>query len=300
MARTMQRYISKELTHFAGKGMQPDAQYDTLIKILSEEWITHPPHNPSVSGNLVINRSAKISQNEMYLPQMVCFCDIPVEDLTLHVNKFSSFGLSFDKDFIAQQGGAPMQYVPNDSKVKSSLEITPELMEEYRKSEDSSLLYTYLNKSECFDSGVRKYNKLFDLLRKLIFEEVSTRSDNPKSILGDSVWDYPRDSDGYPKFDIPKCDQDLPQIRNDVMWLNRQLMELQRFLDFHLFSYLKFFDHTLSENHPDNYYFEREWRVVGNIKFNIENVRRVLIPSKYAKRLREDFPNYYGQITFLD
>lgn len=46
-------------------------------------------------------------------------------------------------------------------------------------------------------------------------------------------------------------------------------MDMERFLSFHIFSYLKFFDHSLNDDHEDNYYFEREWRVIGNIHFSI-------------------------------
>ncbi|MFC1932655.1 abortive infection system antitoxin AbiGi family protein [Chloroflexota bacterium] len=308
MASTTQRYISKELTHFVGKGLRPASQYKTLIKILSEGWLTHAPHDPSVSGNLVVKPSAKISQNEMYSPQVVCFCDIPVEDLTLHVSKYSRFGFSFDKEFIVQQGGAPVHYLPIKSKVKVLLNLTPEQMVEYIKSEDAEQWYKHLNKDEYFDSMVRKYHKLFQLLHRLIFEEVNTRRYKPKGMLGDSVWDYPRDSDGYPVFDFPRNalghfqqrNQILPQPQHDAIWYSQQLTQLQHFLDFHIFSFLNFFDHTYPENHPDNFYFEREWRVVGNIKFNVEDVRRILIPKKYARQLRKDCPHYYGQLTFLD
>ena len=84
MEREIQRYISKELTHFTGQGKRKESQYQLLIKILREGWIAYPKHNTETRVGLAINPNAKISQNEMYLPQMVCFCDIPVEDLTLH------------------------------------------------------------------------------------------------------------------------------------------------------------------------------------------------------------------------
>ena len=96
----MQRYISNELTHFIGRGKPINSQYNLLIKILREGWLTHPPHNPNIRGNLTVKPSAKISKNEMYSPQIVCFCDIPIEDLSIHIKKYSRFGISFSKDFI--------------------------------------------------------------------------------------------------------------------------------------------------------------------------------------------------------
>jgi hypothetical protein len=43
----------------------------------------------------------------MINPDMVCFCDIPFEDLSIHVKKYSFTGLSFTKDFVASKGGCP-------------------------------------------------------------------------------------------------------------------------------------------------------------------------------------------------
>jgi hypothetical protein len=45
---------------------------------------------------------------------------------------------------------------------------------------------------------------------------------------------------------------------------------------------------------------EREWRVIGDVKFALEDVHRVFMPERYAERFREDLPNYIGQLTFSD
>ena len=68
----------------------------------------------------------------------------------------------------------------------------------------------------------------------------------------------------------------------------------------HVLSYIKFFDNKLLENHADNYYFEREWRVLGNFCFRIEDVQRVIMPESFAKDFRRDFPGYCGQLSFVD
>jgi hypothetical protein len=67
-----------------------------------------------------------------------------------------------------------------------------------------------------------------------------------------------------------------------------------------LFSYFKFFDHRKAEDDPDNYYFEREWRIVGNLQFEIDDVKSVLIPSQYSREFREKFPQYIGQVVFTN
>ncbi len=65
---TTQRYISHELTHFVGSKLRKsknkskeDKQYELLIRILGEGWL----YNPKIGVGLVVNLSAKISQNEM-------------------------------------------------------------------------------------------------------------------------------------------------------------------------------------------------------------------------------------------
>lgn len=306
MSGMMQRYISKELTHFIGRGQTPESQYKLLIKIINEGWLTHAPHNARESGNLVVRGGVKISKNEMYAPQMVCFCDIPVDDLRLHTEKYSSFGIAFDKNFIVEKGGAPVHYLPIKSKVKALIDLTMEQQGEFAKPEGAEHLYQYIDKGEYFDKVVPKYHKLFQILNKLIFEEMDARHHKLKRVLGDSIWDYPRDSDNYPILDFPRNALEKVQKNGeggslrDAMWFTQQLNQFQRLLDFHWFSYLKFFNHNYADDHPENYYFEREWRVVGNINFNLENVKRVLIPEKYARKFREDCHDYYSQLTFIE
>jgi abortive phage resistance protein AbiGi (putative antitoxin) len=108
----LQRYVANELSHFVGRGLRAPQQFDLLVSILRSGWLTHAPHSPNVSGNLSVNSSARMSRNEMYAPQVVCFCDIPVEDLHLHTDKYSSFGLSFLKSFVAARGGGPVLCLP--------------------------------------------------------------------------------------------------------------------------------------------------------------------------------------------
>jgi len=302
MGKESQRYISKELTHFIGRGKRTNSQYKLLIKILKEGRL----YNPNVGVNLAVNLSAKISQNEMYLPQMVCFSDIPVEDLTIHKNKFSSIGIAFNKDFIVKQGGVPIHYIPAQSHVRVLLNITPEQSVEFVKPEGGEHLYKDINEGEYFDEIVKRYHKLFSFLHKLIVEAAHYRSMQGTNTSLHSIWDLPKDGEGYPLIDFPHdaLRRIQPHINNnpgrDAIWYSQQLAQLKHFLDFYIFSFLKFFNHNLSDEHKENYYFEREWRVVGRIQFNMEDVRRVLIPKRYSRRFRDDCPNYCGQVTFID
>ncbi len=116
MFESKQRYISRELTHFVGTSLRNSVpnheaeQYKLLIKIVKSGLLTHAPTSRLKMG-LIISDDLNASSNVMYSPTMVCFCDIPVDDLSIHIGKYSRFGLSFSKDFIANLGGTPIYYI---------------------------------------------------------------------------------------------------------------------------------------------------------------------------------------------
>jgi hypothetical protein len=41
-----QRYVSKELMHFVGRGRSDPEQYRVLVAILTGETVSHAPHDP--------------------------------------------------------------------------------------------------------------------------------------------------------------------------------------------------------------------------------------------------------------
>ena len=262
MSGINQRYISDELVHFVGRGLNEKEQYRLLIKIIKTGWLTHSPHNPNISGNLKVNPKANISKNEMYLPEVVCFCDIPTEDLSIHVKKYSPFGISFSKDFISTAGGSPVLYLSQKSKVIVNKDIKHEEMEDlFKKGNDINVLFDRIDRGDYFNKMMVEYHELFNIFYKIIKKN--------KNNLG-----------------VP------PE--------HQRIMALEHFLSFHIFSYLKFFDHTLKDDSEENYYFEREWRTVGNVQFALEDIKTVFLPEKYSKQFRKDLPEYSSQLIFMD
>jgi hypothetical protein len=77
------------------------------------------------------------------------------------------------------------------------------------------------------------------------------------------------------------------------------VMDAGSFFLWQIFAYLKFFDPNLDDSDQENYYMEREWRVVGNVPFELGEVVRILIPLEYGGHLRRDLPGYSGQVQFL-
>jgi hypothetical protein len=82
--------------------------------------------------------------------------------------------------------------------------------------------------------------------------------------------------------------------------VNRLFHDVKEFLDIYLLSHLKFFDPYLPDEHKENYYMEREWRVMREVKFRHREIRRVILPEGYAVRFRRDFPKYDGEVVFAD
>lgn len=56
----------------------------------------------------------------------------------------------------------------------------------------------------------------------------------------------------------------------------------------------------MNNNDPDNYYFEREWRAINNIDFQLSDILTIVIPKEYELQLKEDFPEYTGKIEYSD
>lgn len=65
--------------------------------------------------------------------------------------------------------------------------------------------------------------------------------------------------------------------------------------------YFKFYDSSLSNEDPKNYYFEREWRKVnGNVDFEYDEIEEIVIPTKdYVPNLNDAYPNLSDRVRVL-
>ena len=242
-----QRYVSDELTHFVGRYLreQPNArqlQYELLLKILRRGCLCFDINSPSAKGcteglvPLSWNPAARFSAGDMYAPGCICFCDIPLADLPLHIEKYSAFGIAFRKEFLIAKGANPVFYLECRGPARGGA-----------------------NRSDYFDEMVAGQHRIEDVLR----QELTRGSGDPA---------------------IVKVNE-----------------ELERFWSFYhrdLMSFAKPFDASLHESDPDNFYMEREWRVLGNVAFRTPDVRRVVLPEDYSASLRADVPEYSGQLSF--
>jgi len=112
----MSEYTSNLLCHFVGRSKENDNErFDLLKNIIEGKTLIanlSEPENPQSyfqRGDNCKNVGEVFSKCDC-----VCFCDIPDHALSIHINKYSYFGLGFNKEFIAAQGARPVMYVPKN------------------------------------------------------------------------------------------------------------------------------------------------------------------------------------------
>ena len=251
---TSQRYVADELTHLTGRGKSPDDAYADLVSILSSGTLRHSaeatPHgtftdNPP-GGAVAWNPDADLMAGEMYMADVVCFCDIPVADLAIHAGKYSRFGLAFRKTFLLAKGATPVFYVARDA---GHWEGGP--LEDH------------------FRAEMRRFHRFFRRVREANLPQPGAKQEGLTE---------------------EEADDELFLLSSRVM----------SFLATRVFAFVKPFEALLPLDDEHNYYMEREWRVIGNVSFSLDDVHRVLLPESYSARLREDVPDYQRQVSFLD
>jgi len=251
----LQRYVSRELTHFVAKDLKhaEDQQYEILVKIL-KDGILRPRISQIGEQRIDFADLEELSDNpnEMINPCVVCFCDIPVADMHIHMMKYGKFGLSFLKSFLVKKGANPLLYVAQNAPTKPI----------------SRAYVSRFGRTRLSD-----YLAALDIYRAYTGEIMQYRS-----VL--------RDLNG---FDLKSFDRTAIDIG-----------KLETFLAFEFWSFIKFFDTAKQDTDTENYYMEREWRILGKLNFSIEEIHRIILPKLYAQRLRQDVREYCGQLTFSD
>jgi hypothetical protein len=193
---------------------------------------------------------------------MVCFCDIPVEDLQLHAAKYGRFGIAFPKDLLARRGATPVYYVVSDA---PTLPMLDPIFHFDRPREDRGARTA----PTTFTVASRRRRELFEA-----WKYATTMCARAGSAASGQTSTY--------------------EFMQGPWWGD--------FLDFfslYVFGYVKFMDVGLAEDDSRNFYMEREWRALHHVKFQLEEVTRVIIPEAFARSFRADFPEYFGQISFI-
>ena len=222
-----QRYVSKELTHFVGGNIRnqrgefdsdcADRQFDLLVHIVTTGCLRSPERKCDDALTLNSPNSGVIDYRDV-----VCFCDIPVDDLQIHMGKYSEFGIAFKKEFLISKGANPVLYIVQQTGALAS----------------------------AFDRFL-----FFDVVTQRVAFRLQVDTSIP------------------------------PELAHDLVTI---------------LVFCKNFPPMRPDEDPENYYMEREWRLVGNLYFQQSNICRVILPERYARRFRDECPDYFGQITFSD
>ena len=85
-----------------------------------------------------------------------------------------------------------------------------------------------------------------------------------------------------------------PQNAKEAVWAVDDLVTK----DF--FAFIKAFDCDLSDDEVSNYYMEREWRLIGALRFSESDLSSVFVPKHYEKRLIDDRPSYQSLLRVSD
>ena len=109
------QYVSDELFHFVGRHEPtPEKQFKLLTNILKTGTLRSSRQRIQ-SGD--IDPQEKVISGELSKIAAICFCDIPRDSLNVHMRKYSEFGISFTKRFLASKGAKPVIYIPIKSKI---------------------------------------------------------------------------------------------------------------------------------------------------------------------------------------
>lgn len=262
-------YLSGELTHFVGRDLEPEEQYKLMLEIVRSGWLTHKPHLPRHEHRLRVFSWGEASNDSIRELGMVCFCDIPLDALELHMSKYSRFGLAFPKAFLVAQGVAPVFYVaingllPKRRQSGTSLTVdvaTPdaELPDAAHEINDDE--FEWLARGRVLDEEFARRSQLYRERRQMLFDE-----------------------------SLPE------EVRRHLLLSLRQDMAWE-----HLFwSFIKCFDSGTDQSDARHYYAEREWRGLFNVEFRLADLARIVVPRLFEPRLRADLPEYTGEVLVV-
>lgn len=270
----MSEYTSNLLCHFVGRSRKNDDERFELLKTIVEGKtlianLTEPtnPQSYFQRGDNCKNLGEVFSKCDC-----VCFCDIPDHALSIHINKYSSFGLGFNKEFIAQQGARPVMYVPKNYSI---IERTD-------------------GKKEAQSSSPRNPNEYFPYILSVVCNlpvlmEMCCDPEKLKRNFNDA---------GLTQF-LGLFDSQVKEAFFSHQYHSMTYSLIQGVAN--QMAYVKLFDAALADDHPDNYYMEREWRCLKNVLFNIEDIECVYLPNgDYKELFKQSFPTYSGRFFIFD
>jgi len=111
-------YVSDELTHFLGRALLDDQKRYTLLReVVRTGWLK-ASHRDQLGPGFVGQSDGQkaLSGNDAIKCTSVCFCDIPVKALAVHMKKYGPFGIAFTKQLLLRSGATPVHYVVRNAR----------------------------------------------------------------------------------------------------------------------------------------------------------------------------------------
>ncbi len=250
------RYTSDELTHFVGASAPNDEErFQTLLRILRSGRLRASDGSRTTDEAamlLSITGNKKISDGSAVRGVIVCFCDIPLPSLGLHMSKYGPFGIAFSRTFLVAKGANPVFYVVNNATLPG-ISVVPTEAGSHEVARDI------------------------------------TRAD----LMDLTHWEAMRISTRVHDMMFESKDPDFQKLLGRIAHLHMLLYQAT-------FAFVKPFNSAEAADSPENYYMEREWRVYGDVQFEMCDVQRIIVPRTFHDRLRQECPSYAGDLHLVD
>ena len=268
----MSEYTSNLLCHFVGRSKtREEERFELLVNIIRGEKLISNILNSNDSSSIFNSGDCCENAGEVFSTcDCICFCYFFNDALAIHTQKYSKFGIGFEKQFIAEQGARPVMYVPQNFAIR-----------ERGDNNNESESMTPKNPREYFPYVLSVTSSLLPLFVMYMSKE---------KMLGDTFefnqWLSLFNSDVVKAFK----ENNIQPIVHSV------LQEMATDM-----AYVKLYDMTLPDNHPDNYYMEREWRSLHNVHFELKDIKTIYLPNEsYHDRFMLEFPDYNGKFYYLE
>lgn len=109
------QYASAELFHFVGHSSPDDDEenYEKLGLVLNSGCISHPPHDGTWGEiSYTATWDNQLATEELIVPTVTCYADIPFDALSTHASKYGKFGLALPRWLLIKYGARPVMYIP--------------------------------------------------------------------------------------------------------------------------------------------------------------------------------------------
>jgi hypothetical protein len=88
----------------------------------------------------------------------------------------------------------------------------------------------------------------------------------------------------------------LPQHWRDFLHESANFVD---FFNWNVGSFLKPFVGSLEDSDSQNYYLEREWRVLGHVYFELSDIQKAIVPSGHEKTVADEFPELAAKLEVV-